>query len=45
MTEYNCETCEIDIKEGDKCHKYEDDGIAICDDCYNYYKYEIGRTG
>ena len=45
MTEYNCDTCQITLTENDLFHEYEDDAIIICDDCHNYYKHDIGRTG
>ena len=40
-----CESCENAISEDEKHHYYEEDGIYVCDDCYNYHKHEIGRTG
>ena len=45
MVEPFCETCENIITEDEKHHHYEEDGIYVCDDCYKYYKHEIGRTG
>ena len=40
-----CENCENVINEDEKHHHYEEDGIYVCDDCYKYYKHEIGKTG
>ena len=40
-----CENCESVISEDEKHHYYEEDGIYVCDDCYNYHKHDIGRTG
>ena len=45
MVEPFCETCENVINEDEKHHYYEEDGIYVCDDCYKYYKHEIGKTG
>ena len=45
MIEYICESCQKGINEDEKHHHYEEDGIYVCDDCYQYNKYEIGRTG
>tara|TARA_Y100000310_G_scaffold143679_1_gene142998 strand:+ start:378 stop:515 length:138 start_codon:yes stop_codon:yes gene_type:complete len=45
MTEYNCDSCQKELNENDKFHEYQEDAIIICDDCYKYYKHDIGRTG
>ena len=45
MVEPFCENCENVINEDEKHHHYEEDGIYVCEDCYKYHKYEIGRTG
>ena len=44
MTEYNCDTCQIRLTENDLFHEYEEDGIVVCNDCYNDNKYDIRRT-
>ena len=43
VDELACETCGNGISEGEPHHKYED--VVECNDCYNYFKYEIGKTG
>jgi len=43
MPEYICESCQRYISESEPHHKYED--VVECNDCYNYFKYEIGKTG
>ena len=45
MVEPFCENCENVIIEDEKHHHYEEDGIYVCDECHNYYKHDIGRTG
>ena len=45
MVEPFCENCESVISEDEKYHRYEEDGIYVCDDCYQCNKHPIGRTG
>ena len=45
MVEPFCENCESVINEDEKHHHYEEDGICVCDDCYQYNKHDIGETG
>ena len=42
-----CESCDIELYESDFKHN-KGDGVTdtwVCDDCHNYYKHDIGRTG
>ena len=40
-----CHECGESVGDNDKYHEYEEDSLIVCDDCYNYYKHDIGRTG
>ena len=45
MAEHICESCQRYVSESEPHHKYEEDATVLCDDCYKYYKHDIGRTG
>ena len=45
MVELTCETCDKSVSEDEKYHEYKHDALILCDDCYKYYKHDIGRTG
>ena len=40
-----CNECGEGVSENEKHHEYEEDALIVCDDCHNYYKHDIGRTG
>ena len=40
-----CNECGESVSENEKHHKYEEDALIVCDECHNYYKHDIGRTG
>ena len=45
MSELTCETCDKSVSEDEKYHEYKHDALILCDDCYLYYKHDIGKTG
>ena len=38
-----CETCSENITRSELYYEYED--VIECEDCHNYFRYEIGKTG
>ena len=41
----SCHECGESVGENEKYHEYEEDALIVCDDCHNYYKHDIGKTG